>query len=353
MTIYDSKQWINDLNMVISGNEDLEKLSGKTIYITGCTGLIGSALIDVLIRWNEMNDGKIYIIAAGRNSNRIKKRFGKYTECDWFDYVYYDATVSNNIIPQSDYAICAAGNATPNRIVKEPVETIWGNVNGVKCVLDAMRDGAIRKMLYVSSSEIYGVKNDNEPYKKEEYGFIDILNPRNSYSVGKRAVETLCASYASEYDTDVVIVRPGHIYGPTASQGDIRVSSLWAYEAAKGRDIVMKSKGMQIRSYCHCLDCATAIIKVLISGEKANAYNISNPNSVFSISDLAGMLAKAGGVAVRYEIPEESEKKGFNPMNNSALDSSELVSLGWKGMFDPNMGINDTVKVIREIYGGY
>ena len=110
----------------------------------------------------------------------------------------------------------------------------------------------------------------------------------------------------------------------------------------------MKSDGAQIRSYCYCLDSASAIIKVLLKGEPVHAYNISNPDSIISIREMAEILAKSAGVALRMEVPTEQEIKGFNPMSNSSLDSSELLSLGWKGLFDADRGFTHTVAILKE-----
>ena len=55
-----------------------------------------------------------------------------------------------------------------------------------------------------------------DPFKESEYGYLDILNPRNAYASSKRASETLCASYYKQYGVKSCVVRPGHIYGPTA-----------------------------------------------------------------------------------------------------------------------------------------
>ena len=145
-----------------------------------------------------------------------------------------------------------------------------------------------------------------------------------------------------------VIVRPGHIYGPTASPHDNRVASAWAYSVARGEDIVMKSDGSQIRSYCYCLDCASAILKVLLSGENCHAYNISNPDSIISIKEMAEILAASAGVQLRMELPTEEERKGFNPMSNSSLESTSLLNLGWAGCFDATTGFDHTVRIIRE-----
>ena len=348
MNIYSSPLWIADLNETIAALPELETLSGKAVLITGSTGLIGSALTDSLIRWNETHAGKIRLFAAGRDTRKIKARFAPYAQADWFRAISYDASSTDNAFPFScDYIIHAASNATPDKYMKEPVETMLSNFLGLKCLLDYAKTHHVKRVLYVSSSEVYGQKDDIRPYQESDCGYVEPLNPRSAYPVGKRAAETLCAAYAAEYGADCVIVRPGHIYGPTASPLDNRVSSAWAYAAARGEDIVMKSNGAQIRSYCHCLDCASAMVKVLLCGESVRAYNISNPDSIITIRQMAELLTKAAGVTLRTELPTEAEKKGFNPMTNSALDSMELLALGWKGLFDAERGFRHTVEILR------
>ncbi len=351
MSIYDSKLWISDLDESIDILPELGEIAGKNIMITGCTGLICSAVIDVIIRWNETHDTQIItILAAGRNEERIRKRFTPYDAEHWFKIVPFDAASLNNSLDiPCDYIIHGASNASPNKIVKEPVETMLSNFWGMKMLLDYAKNNSVKRVLYISSSEVYGKKNDDKPYHNDEYGYIDLLNPRNSYSVGKRATETLCAAYADEYGVDSVIIRPGHIYGPTALESDNRVSSAWAYAVAHGENVVMKSDGAQIRSYCYCLDSATAILKALIRGVTIHAYNVSNPNSIVTIRDMAEILVKSSGVELILEFPTAEEKKGFNPMSNSSLDSTELLSLGWRGLFDAERGFSHTVKILKEL----
>ena len=110
----------------------------------------------------------------------------------------------------------------------------------------------------------------------------------------------------------------------------------------------MKSDGSQIRSYCYCLDCAGAILKVLLSGQSGRAYNISNPDSVISIRQLAELLAESGGVGLQTCQPTEAERKGFNPMQNSSLAADGLLSLGWKGLFSARTGLEHTVSILRQ-----
>lgn len=349
MSIYDSKRWIADLDETIAAHPELEELAGKSVMITGCSGLICSAIVDLLIRRNETNEKKIMILAAGRNKERVEQRFSPYSKEDWFDYVPYDASAPvSSSQACCDYIIHGASNASPNKIMREPVETMLSNVIGIKYLLDYAIEKKAKRVLYISSSEVYGEKTGEQPFKPDEYGYIDLLKARSAYSVGKRAAETMCASYAEEYGVDAVIVRPGHIYGPTALSSDNRVSSAWAYACAKGENIVMKSDGAQIRSYCYCLDCASAILTVLLKGKSVRAYNISNPESIVSIREMAEILAASADVRLQTVLPTEAEKKGFNPMSNSSLDSTELTELGWKGLFDAKRGFSHTVEILRE-----
>ncbi len=349
MNIYDSQLWIKDMDRIYTYLTELPELEGSTVMITGASGLVGASIVYVLIRYNETHQKKIRIVAAGRLYGKMEQCFGSFINRDYFHFIPYDALKTNNDINISaDYIIHGAGNASPDMISKEPVETLLGNVSGLNSLFNYARSHETKRILYISSSEVYGQKSGDQPFKENEYGYIDILNPRNSYAVGKCAGETLCASYASEYDMETVIVRPGHIYGPTASVHDGRVGSLWAYSAAKGDDIILKSDGSQIRSYVYCLDCASAILKVLLAGDNCHAYNISNPNSIITIRELGEKLAEAGGVNLRMEKPSDIETKRFNPMQNSSLEADSLMKLGWRGCFDADEGLSHTVAILKE-----
>ena len=348
--IYQSRLWTDDLDRVVSSLPILDKLSGQTVLITGATGLIGSAVTDVLLRYTRHSSRPIRIYAAGRSAQRMEARFGAFLRQKDVVFVPYEAAAYGFPLPdiRFDYIIHGAGNATPAKMMEEPVETMLANFYGMQRLLDCARDKQTKRTVYISSSEVYGQKETAAPFREDEYGKIDLLNPRSAYPMAKRATETLCISYAHEYGTDCVIVRPGHIYGPTASMGDNRVSSAWAYAAAKGKPIIMKSDGAQVRSYCYCLDCASAILTVMLKGSSGSACNISHPDSVISIREMAELLAKAGGVPILHEASSREEQSRFNPMNNSSLDSSSLLARGWRGLFDAPTGLSHTVAILKD-----
>jgi len=344
---YTEEYW-NDVEEVIHCIPNYKELFHKTVFITGGTGMICSAAVEILDLLNRKYDADIRIIIAVRSEQEIENRFPGWIEKKAVEYFHYDATSQEPLNFEADYIIHAASNANPALYTKEPVETMLSNIVGLHMLFQNAVKNGVKRVLYFSSSEVYGKIDEVRPFREDDYGFIDILNPRACYPNSKRAAETLCASYAQEYNIDAVIVRPGHIYGPTIAPWDTRASAQFSRNAVNGEDIVMKSAGLQLRSYMYTLDCASAILTVLLNGESENAYNISNPDSIVTIRDIANSLAKAGNVNVVYEDPSDIEKKGYNLMPNSALDSKKLESLGWKGCFNLERGSEQTVKFLKD-----
>lgn len=339
--------YINDLTCIQNTVSGLDTIRNCSFLITGATGLVCSAIVDFLLALNDTRNCGIHVYIAARSIEKAKERFGDRIRRVDVTFVEYDALKNINWPFRVDYIIHGAGLANPPLYVKQPVETMLTNINGINNVLKYSKDQNSKRVLFVSSSEVYGRKDNSEPYGNDEYGYVDILNPRACYPSAKRACETLCSSYYSEYQVDSVIVRLGHIYGPTARRSDKRASSQFFYDVLDGKDIIMKSAGTQLRSYCYVVDCVSAIMTVLINGESAKAYNISNPKSVVTIRELAEQIASSSGHQVLFENPSDEELKGYNLMDNSSLDSSSLLELGWEGLFPLKDGVEHTLRILQ------
>ena len=349
-TLYKSNIWVSDLDRTIHSMPFLDRLAGKIVMLTGAGGLICSSAVDLLLRYNDTHAKQIYVIAAGRNPDKLKKRFAPYTASAFLSIIRYDATsVDNHLPPKCDYIIHGAGNAYPAIISKEPVETMLSGLIGLSVLLEYSRNRKIERLVYISSGEVYGLIETNQPLGESDYGYIDLLNPRSSYSVGKRAAETLCTSYLSEYGVQSLTVRPCHVYGPTASASDNRVASAWAYSAARNEPIILKSDGRQTRSLCYCLDSAAALLSAMIYGQIGDAYNIAPAGSAISIRELAELISSQAGVEMVLKLPSQTERRGFNPMDNAVLDGKKLHNLGWCELFDIETGISHTIEILREI----
>ena len=349
-----TEQYWNDVRKSINSIPEVQSLFGKNILVTGANGMICSSVIDILLLLNKEYHAGITILAAGRSEARMTTRFPGLGEDDGFRFVYYDATSQDGVDldNQVDYIIHGASNANPAIYMKEPVDTILANIIGLNAMLNTAKTKGSKRILYISSSEVYGQNSSMEPYKEGDYGYLDILGQRSGYPSSKRTGESLCVAYGMQHGTDTVIVRPGHIYGPTITKTDNRATAQFARNGVVGENIVMKSKGEQKRSYCYTLDCASAILAVLIKGEKDNAYNISNPHSICTIREIAEEIARASNVEIVFECATEAENKSYNTMQNSSLDSTKLESLGWIPAFSLQEGVASMMKTMKaEVQG--
>lgn len=322
-------------------HEDLpwEKLSGCNILVTGATGLIGGCLVEALMM-NPHRDYHVY--ASGRNEDRAKKRFKVFVDDETFHFFKYDVLKPLEGNVRFDYIIHAASNGSPNFFAQKPVEVMLSNIYGVANLMDYGLSHGMKRMVYVSSGEVYG-EGDGRVFTEEYSGYVDCTKPRSCYPSSKRAAETLCASYIDEYGADVVIARPCHTYGPYFTEQDNRVYAQFIRNVLRGEDIVMKSTGEQFRSWCYIVDCVSALLYILLRGEKGEAYNIANPESNISIRELADIVAKAGERRVVVEMPDYEEKKGFNVVSKSVFSIQKLSNLGWKPLTSIQRGLDNTI----------
>ena len=343
---YTEVYW-EDVALAVNNIPQVEKLFKSKIFITGVTGMLCSSVADLLLWLNRERGADIQLIFAGRDRESLCNRFLGFEEKKDFVFYHYDATNEHIDSFSVDYIIHGAGNGDPKNIAKYPVEIMSANFIGLHILLSLAQKENAKRVLYISSSEVYGKKIGTEPYREDDYGFLDILNPRACYPNSKRAAETLCVAYGAEYGVDTVIVRPGHIYGPTIKLNDSRASAQFINAAAQGKDIVMKSAGTQYRSYCYTLDCASAVLTALLHGKQGEAYNISNRDSIVSIRDIAEAVAKEADVKVVFEHATDQEMKSYNLMDNSSLNSSKLEKLGWKAEFGIEAGVRRTMQILK------
>lgn len=323
-------------------------LRNKDILITGATGMIGSALVDVLLYLNKNYGYCIKVYALGRDIKRLEERFVSYNQEDGLHLLEHNVVSPLVMDKVPEYIIHAASNAHPYLYESEPVETLLGNVEGTHNMLELARLGKNSRMLFISSGEIYGQLGETDiPVSEEASGYVNTMEFRSCYPSGKRAAETLCAAYAKQYNTDVVVARPCHIYGPTALSSDSRAASQFIRQACLKKDIIMKSSGLQRRSYCYVADCISAILFILLKGCHSQAYNIANKESNVTICEFAEKAAKYGESRVIFEKPAKTEKAGYTPIIHAVFNSSKLENLGWQAQYGIDTGIRNTIEILN------
>lgn len=331
------------MKIVGLSRNDFKKLNGKSILITGATGLIGNALVEFFM---FQENARFNLFVAGRNVARAEKFFAKYKNNPYFHFFDFDVTKPLDFNIDFDFIIDASGGTTPALFLSNPVEVMESNILGVKNLLDYGKEHNLKKFVYISSGEVYG-EGDGRIFTEDYLGYVDSMNFRSCYPMAKRASETLCVSYAKEYGIDVLIARPCHVYGPNFTENDNRVYAQFIRNVLNGEDIVLKSKGEQFRSWIYVEDCALAIIFILLKGENCEAYNVANQKSNLTIRKLAEVVAKLANKKVIFDIPYDGTDGNTSPITKAVFSTKKLESLGWHAKVGIEEGIKKTIEIMR------
>ncbi len=324
--------------------QDMEELAGNpkfvkafqnsTFFITGATGMLGSQIIWALACMNRLQNANLKIVAMVRNRKKAETMFGSLL--DEGDVTVYCGDITEPIAypGRVDYIVHGASATSSRYFVSHPTQTITTALDGTRHMLEFAKQNPLKAMVYLSSLEVYGTPDVNQEYVTEQdYGYLDPLNARSSYSEGKRMAECMCAAYASEYQIPVKAARLSQTFGAGVDYQDGRVFAEFARCAVEKRDIVLHTKGNTVRSYCYTKDAIAALFYILLDGKPGEAYNVTNMDTAVSIKEMAEMvcgLYPENGIQVTFDIPEDVAAFGYNPEMIIRLDASKLEALGWQ-----------------------
>ena len=330
-----------DLKEIVLSDAGWEKLKNKTVLITGAGGFIGSYLVmSLMLRNDEFNDN-IKITGLVRNRDKTETKLGKLSERSDLELCVQDVA-SPIEASGADYIIHAASQASNIQFETDPVGTINANLLGTANVLEFARKNNTISTLLVSSLKVYGAIR------------IDFTSYKSCYATGKRAAETLVASYNKEYGLSVKIARPSYIFG-ASSLDDDRVWAQFIANVVRGEDILLKSNGAAHRSFCYVSDTVTALLYILLKGEDAVPYNISYEKSDVTIRGFANAACEAfpeRKISLSFLNPEdEKEPELFaSPLSPTPeiLDNQRILSLGWCPKVDLTEGIKRSVEILEQ-----
>ena len=336
-----------DLQYIANYDLPYDQLKGKTVLVTGATGLIGVSLVRALLAI-----GDIKVIALVRNVEKAKSIYGdkigqflKLHVADVVDKIKIEEAV--------DYIFHCASITASKVMIEKPVETLLTSVEGTKNILNLAWEKRCASVVYVSSMEVYGAFDESREVGEETLGYIDPLKVRSNYPESKRLCENLCVAYCSEFGVPVKIARLAQTFGAGILPGENRVFAQFARSAIKGEDIVLHTKGLSEGNYCYTRDCVTGLLTILLKGTDAAAYNVSNPAAHTTIVEMAVLVAEkiAGGkIKVVFDIPQDNAF-GYAADTKMKLNSDKLQALGWK----PEVGLEEAyqrmINEMRQEYG--
>lgn len=312
---------------------DWQRFCRKRILITGATGLIGSLLVKTLLLAGKKHELDLRVVAVVRNQEKAKELFASYME-EGLELAVCDILRPFTVEGAVDFIFHTAGVTASKEFVERPVETILTTLKGTEQVLELARAKKSESVVYLSSMEAYGVVDaDHFTVTETDYGYIDPLQVRSSYSESKRMAEGLCGAYAHEYGVPVKTARLAQTFGAGISRSENRVFAQFARSIMSGEDIVLHTDGSKAHCYCYTSDAVLGLLTVLLCGSSGEAYNISNEDTFGTIRGMAQMLVEAypeSGSKLVFDIPEDAQKYGYAPTSKMLVDAGKLHALGWE-----------------------
>jgi len=321
-----------DIHAFVQSFALADDLQGSSFLITGATGLIGSCLIRCLLAM----DRGVRIVAPVRNRAKAEAMFEQDTSrVEWIvcDLATYDYTQIGYV----DYIVHCAAPTNSKYMVDHPVET-YRTIHDVTArLLDYAKAVETHGMVYVSSLEVYGaILDDHEAVTESVQGYVNPLKVRSSYTMGKRAAETLCYLYSQEYGVPVRIARLTQTTGAGVGMDDKRIIVDIARKAVTGEDIVLHTEGRSAKPYCYTTDAISAILYMLLCGENGAAYNVANDSTYIGIRDMGEYVRDNFNPFIAVRV-ERNDQMGYAPETRLKLDISALKSLGWQ----PKYGLKE------------
>ncbi len=250
----------------------------KKILVTGGAGCIGMPVCNELL-----NRGiKVVLFDLYEQIHRVKNSINKNVE------IFYGSILDDSSLREAirgcDGIIHLAAYLGVRRTEINSLRCLDININGTKKVLDAATHSGIKKIIFASSSEVYG-----EPLKNP-ISEDDITQGKTVYAISKLAGEELVKAYHREYkDLNYTILRYFNTYGPY--QIAQFVVPKFIRNVLHGKPPIIYGDGRQERSYNFSEDTARGTIDSLISSKANNlTMNIGNSNSLISLEDLGKLV---------------------------------------------------------------
>lgn len=290
------------------------------ILITGGCGFIGSHLSEYIFKKFKKSQIIVYdkityaantkYIDKIKNSNRVK---------------IFKADINNlkKLVLASrkvDLLIHVAAESHVDKSFKLSKKFIMTNVLGTANVLEACRLNRIKKIIHVSTDEVYG------EIFKGSFTENDKFNPSNPYSSSKAAAEMIVNGYKHSYKLPVIIIRANNIYGPR--QYPEKLISGCCLSLIKKRKFYLHGNGEQKRTFLYVKDFCDAMYKIITNKKKLKSiYNIGSYDELKNI-DVVRLICKFLKKDFKKNIIFTKDRP-FNDFRYS-VNFSRLRSLSWK-----------------------
>ncbi|MFT4771437.1 MAG: UDP-glucuronate decarboxylase [Cryomorphaceae bacterium] len=285
----------------------------RRILVTGGAGFVAS---DLALRLSEDRENFIVIVDNFQtgNPNNIPQGIHDNIHFIKCDVNLYEDISAVFYAYRFDYVFHYAALVGVKRTLENPVKVL-DDITGIKNVLNLSKNTGVKRVLYSSSSEVYG-----EPVEIPQNEETTPLNSRLPYAIVKNIGEAFLRSYEQEFGLDYTIFRFFNTYGPKQSK-DFVVSK-FINAALRNRDIPIYGDGLQTRTFCFISDNTEACLKAFYNHEVVNDVINIGSNIEVTILELAQTIIKATdskSKVIHLDPLEEGDMKRRMPDNSKML----------------------------------
>jgi UDP-glucuronate decarboxylase len=339
-----------DLELVIDSFPDWEFFRGQTVLITGGNGFLPSYLVRALLLANRQHQLNLRVTCIIRSRQSDLARLEPWLSDQALELVYGQVeSYPLDQLSQQSIVIHAASGATPAVYQSNPVGIILPNTVGTARLCDQASIWKSKRFLFFSTGEVYGI-NSSPHFLESDYGLVDPCSLRSCYAESKRCGEAMCVAYSHQYGLHAVIARIFHTYGPQMKLDDGRVFADFVRDSLEGKQIKLASSGEALRCFCYLSDATSAFLHLIVFGESAQAYNLSNPNAEISIRDLASLVAGLTEPPLEVYLGNSQDlKPGYLPSQvpRSLPSIAKMQDLGWQPVVGLEVGFRRTLSSYR------
>ncbi|WP_321948493.1 NAD-dependent epimerase/dehydratase family protein [Paraburkholderia sp. J10-1] len=285
-----------DLDFVVERTADVWSAFDRArLFITGGTGFIGSWLLEAVRHSNRVSGSRIEVVALSRDPERAIAQAPYLFRENGVTLVKGDVTDFDTKIGAIDLCIHAATDVADPAKTESALRMFDTGVTGTRRVLDCAQANGATHFLLTSSGAVYGAQPSNLPRIPETFaGAPNSLDVRTAYGQGKRAAEWLATAYAQQSALHVSIARIFAMVGPAIPLNGPLAAGNFIRDALAARQIAITGDGRPLRSYLYAADACVWLLRILLSGERGQAYNVGSEREI-SILDLARLIERLCG----------------------------------------------------------
>ena len=273
----------------IVGN-DLNRLQGKRILITGGTGFIGTWLLETISWLNKYCNQPCKVYVPTRNPEAFARKVPHLAANSEIVLLLGDIADFEYPDDECNFIIHAAAPGEPRALNHDSLGVAETIVSGTRRVLELATQKNIEGFLFVSSGAVYGVQPPDLERIPEDYlGAPDVTNIRSAYGEAKRYAEILCTLYHQRYGLPTHIARPFTFVGPYQDLNAGFAITDFIRDGLQGGPLTIQGDGTTVRSYCYAADLTAMLWKILLQSPVGRVYNVGSDESI-SILELANKV---------------------------------------------------------------